>query len=167
MRQCCCKPLSTGLRVCDVETFVLEKAKLMKSPRSMKLTLWWAACGGWGAADGQRRPLLVTFCPLGLFSSCDSIHLRRRDREGTAPVQLTAVENRSIQLPWHHISFHSALNNCELSSGLVLCLRLVVTAWSWTESLRVTFVFSFTEDVLQLLTALEKKNQSVSELVRC
>lgn len=41
-------------------------------------------------------------------------------------VQLTAVENGSIEAPWQHISFHSALNNCKLSSGFVLCLSLAV-----------------------------------------
>lgn len=53
---------------------------------------------------------------------------------------------------------------------LVLCYVwcLVAGVWSWTESLRVTFVFSFIETVLQLLLAFNFfQIPSVSELVRC
>lgn len=41
-------------------------------------------------------------------------------------VQLTAMENHSIEPPWQCISFHSVLNNWKLSSGVVLCLSLAV-----------------------------------------
>lgn len=61
---------------------------------------------------------------------------------GHSTVQLTSVENSYVQMSafcdqepsWQHISFHSMLNNCRLSSGFVLCLSLEVGVWSWTET---------------------------------
>lgn len=85
--------------------------------------------------------------PFGHFVSrvplaalCDSLHW---GMERAQPlVQLTAVENSLAEMnafydqepSWQHISFHSMLNNCRLSSGFVLCLSLVVGVWSWTET---------------------------------
>lgn len=91
---------------------------------SIKVMLNWRTRGGSGAAYGQLRPPLVTVSLPGCLSAAlmtPSIQRGGMER-AQLPVQPTAVENRSIERLWQHISFQSVLNNCTLSSGFVLCL---------------------------------------------
>lgn len=65
-----------------------------------------------------------------------------RDRAGTDFCSLSWLQWKIVQMSafcdqepsWQHISFHSMLNNCRLSSGFVLCLSLAVGVWSWRET---------------------------------
>lgn len=123
----------------------------MKSPLSIKVMLSWRTRGGSAAADGQLRPPLVTVSlPGSLF-----LWLHPSTEEGwrghSSP--FSPLLWKIVQLSDHGSISVSTLCWIIARFLLVLCYVccLVAGVWSWTESLGVTFVFSFIETVLQLL----------------
>lgn len=118
------------------------------------------------AADGQLRPPLVTFfCLLGASGSpCDS-----STEEGWRGhnVLFSWLQWKMVQLSHHGIISVSTMRWIIASFLLDLCY---VWVWRWgceaEQKLRVIFVFSFLETVLQLLWACLLL-PSVSGLVRC